>query len=89
MTWKQREEEERFFEVREWYWDAKRNEYGLRVIGRELTILEAEELFDGTEVTLDIPQIDIFEEHRDSFEKIALKVLEADGVFVTWDKDEI
>ena len=89
MTWKQREAEERFFEVREWYWDAKRNEYGLRVVATELTILEAEELFDGTEVTLDIPQIDIFEEHQHSFEKIAMKVLENDGVFITWDKDEM
>lgn len=89
MTWKQREEEERFFEVREWYWDADRKEYGVRVIGEELTILEAEELFDGTEVTMSTPQIDIFEEHRHSFEKIALKVLESDGVFITWDRDEL
>ena len=73
MTWKQREEEERFFEVKEWYWDADRNEYGVRTLGEELTILEAEELMDGAEITTFTPQYDLYEEHRHSCEKIAAK----------------
>lgn len=73
MTWKQREIEERFFEVREWYWDADRKEYGVRIIGEELTILEAEELMDGAEITVFTPQYDLYEEHRHSYEKIAMK----------------
>lgn len=73
MTWKQREAEERFFEVREWYLDANRNEYRVRIMGEELTILEAEELIDGAEITTFTPQYDLYEEHRHSYEKIACK----------------
>lgn len=72
MTWKRREEE-RFFEVREWYWDADLKQYGVRIIGEELTIIEAEELMDGAEISTFYPQYDLYEEHRHSFEKIAMK----------------
>ena len=76
MTWKQKCEEERFFEVREWYWDADLKQYGVRCIGEELTIIEAEELLDSAEINTFTPQYDIYQEYRDNgmhLKKIAMR----------------
>lgn len=85
MTWKQKIEEDRMYEVRKWRWDAKADDY---VIESEcdLTFEEAKAIFDKSVVGGIHDQIDLYREYCDDFsEKIALKTVG----FETWDRDEM
>lgn len=73
MTWKQRNAEERFFSVSEWYWDADIKQYGVRTKADELTIDEAEKIIKEVKITPFTPQYDLYEEHEESCEKIICK----------------
>lgn len=85
MTWKQKCEEERFYEVRRWRWNSLTEEYDIDT-DSDLTFEEAKKLFDSTKIGCIHDQVDIYREwSEDYIEKIALK----DADFETWDKDEM
>lgn len=73
LTWKQRNEEERFFSVRKWYWDADCKQHGVRTIADELTIDEAMRILKSAKITAFYPQFDLYEEHEESIGKIFCK----------------
>lgn len=85
MTWKQKCEEERFYEVRKWTWNSTIEEYDITAT-EDLTFEEAKEMFDSIDVGVIHDQVDIYREYSPEYmEKIALKCTD----YETWDRDEM
>ena len=87
MTWKQRNEEERFYRVDKWIWNADTEEYDRVNVKDELTLQEAKDIFKSIKINETCEQVDVYEEHEYTVYKIAVK----DERFPngTWDVDEI
>lgn len=85
LTWKQKCEQERFYEVRKWKWNAKTEEYDLDV-DTDLTLEEAKQIFDSIKIGYLYDQVDIYQDFsEDHCDRIALK----DTSFETWNPDEM
>lgn len=85
MSWKQKCEEKRFYEVRKWRWNAATEEYDIDA-DSDLTFEEAKAIFDSIDVGRIYDQVDIYQDFsEDLCERIALK----DTMVETWDQDEM
>lgn len=73
MTWKQKEEEGRFFSITAWTWNRKSKEYDRNTIANDLTFDEAKEILNRAKVTPNTPQYDLWEDHKDTAEKLLVK----------------
>ena len=89
-TWKQICEEERFYEVCKWVCNSCKNEpYEVEIVGDELTLEEARELFNNTQCTDTVDQVDVYMDYYDTeydgviSEKIAMK---DNSGWETWDR---
>lgn len=85
LTWKQKCEQERFYEVRKWRWNPKTEEYD-QDVDSDLTFEEAKRIFDSIKVGYIYDQVDIYQDFSEDYcERIALK----DTAFETWNPDEM